>query len=77
MYDKGFGNRTNNLEIQSVGNQTGSDDGSEQNVTSAPSIACNVSTLFCGAYVHAYTRAYHMNVPYWHAMQPVKNMPIM
>jgi hypothetical protein len=55
-YNKGFGRQIN---------YTGADVGGEQGVSSNPSIACTVSTLFCNAYNHGYHMAYHYNIPYW------------
>ncbi|MFZ0515031.1 MAG: hypothetical protein WAM14_25760 [Candidatus Nitrosopolaris sp.] len=63
-YSRTYGHPINNTEIWNTGNKTGGDIGSEYGAN-PQKIPCNVSTLFCSAYVHGYHQSYVYHVPYW------------
>jgi hypothetical protein len=63
---------TSNTEIWKTGNDTGSFAGSERGAN-PKQIICDVSTLFCTAYMHGYTQAYVYNIPYWSGLADGQN----
>jgi hypothetical protein len=63
-FSKTYGHPINNTEIWNIGNNTGSIAGSEQDAN-PKQITCDVSALFCKAYIKGYTQAYIYNIPYW------------
>lgn len=63
-FSKTYGHPINNTEIWRIANDTGSFAGSEHGAN-PKQIICDVSTLFCTAYMHGYTQAYVYEIPYW------------
>ena len=64
-YDtKVLGRMPNGTEISAVANQSGFDNGA-QNDTATPEPACNVLTAFCDTFNKAYNQSYKFHISYY------------
>ena len=64
-YNKGYGHQTNNTEIWNTANNLGDKAGYQHGAKPPDQISCNVSSIFCGGYMHGYNHGYTYGIHYW------------